>query len=131
VVLYDSAEGKEFFIEKIDAEQKCLGFIRLRFPSYFFDKKSKPLFSVLKDSAIIRELHIYGKAMEIGENDKKATQHKGLGEELLIRAEEIAEKEGIKSSQLFLASEYETITENLDTNLPIHTWLNQSLITSH
>ena len=96
VIAYDSAGGKEFFIEKIDGEKKCLGFIRLRLPSFLFDKKIKPLFPVLKDSALIRELHVYGKAMEIGEIDSKTTQHKGLGEELLILAEETVIKEGIK-----------------------------------
>ena len=96
IIKYDSAGGKEFFIEKIDGEKKCLGFIRLRFPSYLFNKKNKPLFSALQDSAIIRELHVYGKAMEIGENDIKSTQHKGLGEQLLQLAEEVAKKEGVK-----------------------------------
>ncbi|MCX6731307.1 MAG: tRNA uridine(34) 5-carboxymethylaminomethyl modification radical SAM/GNAT enzyme Elp3, partial [Candidatus Roizmanbacteria bacterium] len=94
IITYDSAGGKEYFIEKIDSQQKCMGFIRLRFPSYLFNKNSKSLFPSLKDSAIIRELHVYGKAMEIGENDTKATQHKGLGEELLTIAEEITKKEG-------------------------------------
>jgi len=95
-ITYDSAGGKEFFIEKIDTKKKCLGFIRLRFPSYLFSPKHKPLFTVLKDSAIIRELHVYGKAMEIGESNIKATQHKGLGEELLGEAEETAKKAGIQ-----------------------------------
>ena len=95
-ITYDSAGGKEFFIEKIDTKKKCLGFIRLRFPSYLFDKKNKSLFPVLNGSAIIRELHVYGKAMEIGENSAKATQHKGLGEELLSLAEETTQKEGIR-----------------------------------
>lgn len=95
-ISYDSAGGKEFFIEKIDNEKKCLGFIRLRLPSFLFDKKIKPLFPILKDSALIRELHVYGKAMEIGEIDSKTTQHKGLGEELLSLAEEEAKREGVK-----------------------------------
>ena len=95
VITYDSAGGKEFFIEKIDATKKCLGFIRLRLHSFLFDSSIKPLFTVLKDSAIIRELHVYGKAMEIGENNIKATQHKGLGEELLALAEKTAKKEGV------------------------------------
>lgn len=95
-IIYDSAGGKEYFIEKIDEDKKCLGFIRLRLPSYLYNVKNKPLFPVLYNSAIIRELHVYGKAMEIGENNREATQHKGLGEELLSLAEETAKKEGIK-----------------------------------
>ncbi len=93
---YNSAGGKEFFIEKIDRDKKCLGFIRLRLPSYLFDAKNKPLFSALENSAIIRELHVYGKAMEIGENNVEATQHKGLGEELIELAEKVAEKNNLQ-----------------------------------
>ena len=93
---YNSAEGKEHFVEIIDANKKCLGFVRLRFPSYLFSNKYKPLFSVLKNSAIIRELHVYGKAMEIGENDTKATQHKGIGEQLLTFSENIVKKNNIR-----------------------------------
>ena len=96
IIAYDSAGGKEFFIEKIDSQQKCMGFIRLRFPSYLFDRKIKPIFPALYDSAIIRELHVYGKAMEIGENDTKATQHKGLGEELILLAEETTKQQGVR-----------------------------------
>jgi len=96
IITYDSAGGKEYFIEIIDAEKKCLGFIRLRLPSFLFDKKIKPIFPVLNDSGIIRELHVYGKAMEIGEDDIKSTQHKGLGEQLLGLAEDITKKEGLK-----------------------------------
>ena len=95
VLSYESAGGKEFYIEKIDAEKKCLGFIRLRLPSFLFDAKMKPIFPVLKDAGIIRELHVYGKAMEIGEIDRTSTQHKGLGETLLELAEETAKKEGV------------------------------------
>ena len=51
---------------------------------------------MLKDSAIIRELHVYGKAMEMGETNVKSSQHKGLGEQLLTLAEEMAKKEGVK-----------------------------------
>lgn len=96
IIEYTSAGGKEFFIEKIDANKKCLGFIRLRLPSYLFERHNKPLFPLLQDSAIIRELHVYGKAMEIGESDAKATQHKGLGEQLLALAEDVTKKNGIK-----------------------------------
>lgn len=96
IIKYDSAGGKEFFIEKIDSQQKCMGFIRLRLPSHLFTKGAKPLFPELGHSALIREPHVYGKAMEIGESDAKATQHKGIGEELLTIAEETTKKEGVK-----------------------------------
>jgi len=93
---FNSAGGSEFFIEKIDTNKKCLGFIRLRFPSFLFDTKYKPLFPALIGSALIRELHVYGKSVQIGIKDARAHQHKGLGEELLERAEKITRENGIK-----------------------------------
>lgn len=92
---YSASGGKEFFIEKIDATKKCLGFIRLRFPSFLFDTSVHPLYKTLNDSALIRELHVYGKSTPIGEHIKKTTQHKGLGEELLSIAEDLVRNEGI------------------------------------
>ena len=33
--------------------------------------------------AMVRELHVYGKAVEIGELKERETQHKGLGKMLM------------------------------------------------
>ncbi len=46
-------------------------------------------------TAIIRELHIYGQALNLGEKGFEA-QHKGLGKMLMQKAEEIAKKQRIK-----------------------------------
>lgn len=93
---YPSSGGREFFIEKIDKDNRCLGFIRLRFPSYLFDKNTVPLYAALKGSAIIRELHVYGKSTPLGGQEIKSAQHKGWGEELLSIAEDLTEKAGIE-----------------------------------
>ena len=41
-------------------------------------------------SAIVRELHVYGPLVPVGQHSASAWQHKGLGEELLKEAERIA-----------------------------------------
>ncbi len=46
-------------------------------------------------TAIIRELHIYGQALNLGEKGFQS-QHRGLGKMLMQKAEEIAKKQGIK-----------------------------------
>lgn len=92
---YTSSGGREYFIEKIDAHKRCLGFIRLRFPSYLYDVSTPPLFKALENAAIIRELHIYGKSTPLGGQERKSAQHKGWGEELLARAEEIVRSASI------------------------------------
>ncbi|MCK4522433.1 MAG: tRNA uridine(34) 5-carboxymethylaminomethyl modification radical SAM/GNAT enzyme Elp3, partial [Nanoarchaeota archaeon] len=75
---YRASKGNEFFIS---AEYKgyILGFCRLRFPSEFLRKE------ITEDSALIRELHVYGQAVQIGK--KGAIQHKGIGKGLLREAE--------------------------------------------
>jgi len=95
-IAYNAGGGKEYFIEHIDAQKKCLGFIRLRFPSYLFKSKTKPLFKALHGCALIRELHVYGKATGIGKKDSNSRQHKGLGEQLLEYAEEKVRKAGFR-----------------------------------
>lgn len=80
VYKYDASGGKEFFIA---AENNVLlGFCRLRFPSQALRKE------ITKDSALIRELHVYGSAAGIGEEGN--IQHKGIGKRLLEMAERIA-----------------------------------------
>lgn len=85
VLEYASSDGKDFFISAEDFNQKILlGFCRLRFPSQSLRKE------ITKESALIRELHVYGQAAEIG--DIGDTQHKGFGKKLLKKAEEVAKK---------------------------------------
>ncbi len=80
---YTAANGKEFFISVEDTKQSLLlGFIRLR----------------IANNAFIRELHVYGKLVPIGEksDDILSHQHKGIGKALLEKAEEICISSGIK-----------------------------------
>ena len=41
-------------------------------------------------TAIIRELHVYGKALNLGEKDMVSAQHTGFGKALIQEAEKIA-----------------------------------------
>lgn len=88
VIKYDASDGKEFFISAEDFTQNILiGFCRLRFPGSFLHKE------ITKKSAIIRELHVYGQAVKIGNvGNVGNVQHKGWGKKLLKKAEEISIK---------------------------------------
>lgn len=90
VIAYDAAGGEEFFISIDDPEQDALiGFCRLRFPA----RQLRPEFNLR--TAIVRELHVYGKATEIGVIGIEGTaQHKGFGSQLLAVAERIAREHG-------------------------------------
>ncbi len=83
---YKANNGIEFFLS-IDNKKtdKIIGFCRLRFPAQQLRKE------FTKTTAIIRELHIYGKTTSVGKTGKKA-QHKGFGKILLKTAELICQE---------------------------------------
>lgn len=89
---YDASNGKEIFLSCEDKERKNIySLLRLR-----INKNNDNVLPVLKDSAIIREVHVYGQVASISKKDSPI-QHKGLGQEMTKEAERIAEKEfGIK-----------------------------------
>lgn len=82
---YQASQGTEIFISAEDTKNDIiLGFCRLRITSEPFRPE------ITKDSAGIRELHVYGAATEIGSHESSKIQHRGLGLQLLKKAEEIA-----------------------------------------
>lgn len=89
---YKTVDGDEYFITFEDSERIAVfGFLRLRIP--YKTLKRKKIFEYLpeiRDSAFIRELHIYGQLVGIGKTEYGAQQHIGLGKQLIAKAEEIA-----------------------------------------
>lgn len=82
---YEACDGKEIFLSFEDKKEKILaGFLRLRFPSKDAHRKEA------ENSAIVRELHIYGNMLKIGSKGENVGQHTGFGENLLKEAEKIA-----------------------------------------
>jgi len=57
------------------------------------DDKLYKLLPTLKNSALIREVHTYGKLVSVSQKDSKSPQHIGLGKKLIKEAENIAQKE--------------------------------------
>ena len=125
ITKYKASGGEEYFLEIVNKDDILFGLLRLRIfnennnlTSLCSDinnmliKNSKSKLSVnyfkkfrangnergnLKDKqAIIRELHVYGQALKIGQENESASQHKGLGKWLMSEAEKIASKNGIK-----------------------------------
>jgi elongator complex protein 3 len=89
-IFYSASKGKELFIS---AEHKnaLYGFCRLRLPLQSLRKE------ITKDSALVRELHVYGETTAIGEKGSKGgVQHRGLGKRLLAAAEKAAKAAGKK-----------------------------------
>ncbi|MBM3309326.1 MAG: GNAT family N-acetyltransferase, partial [Candidatus Altiarchaeales archaeon] len=85
---YRASNGKEIFLSFEDRTQDLLiGFLRLRIPYKPFMPEITP------QSALVRELHVYGPMLELGEKPEFEWQHRGYGKELLAEAEKIARKE--------------------------------------
>ena len=85
---FKSSGSTEYFIryETID-RKNILGFCRLRLPNGLYN----PFLPELYNSAIIRELHVYGKTTIVN-SKSKGIQHLGLGKKLVKKAEWISLK---------------------------------------
>jgi len=90
---YEASSGKEIFISAEDFENGILiGYLRLRFPS---DSIFRP--EITPETALVRELHVYGPEVPIGETaNERAFQHRGYGKKLLARAEGLSREKGFK-----------------------------------
>ena len=86
-VNYDSSGGKEVFLSYVDKDESIYGFLRLRKPSIKAHREE------VKDCCIVREIHVYGKSLRLGEKEKNETQHSGLGKNLMKDAEKISKEE--------------------------------------
>ncbi len=87
---YEASGGKEFFLSFEDENETLFGLLRMRI-------QSKPISglgqTIEGNSALVRELHIYGTEVPLSGQNPKAAQHKGLGKALMREAEQIAGKE--------------------------------------
>ena len=90
---YPASKGREIFLSYENKERtKLFSLLRLRIPSFLFEKNSFPIFKVLKESSIIREVKTFGELVPLKER-KRGVQHKGLGEKLIGEAERITKEE--------------------------------------
>jgi elongator complex protein 3 len=62
-------------------------FVRMRIPSALAHRRE------LKNAAVIRELRVYGKVVDVGRRRDEAWQHRGLGVDLMRRMEKSASEE--------------------------------------
>src|SRR3989344_2138085 len=95
---YAASEGKECFIQAVNKDNVLFGLLRLRIPGK--ESLETPVIPELKNAALIRELHVYGQSINIGEENKELGQHKGLGKELMKKAEEIIAKESKSNKEI-------------------------------
>ena len=85
---YDSSDGKEVFLSFEDKKESIYGFLRLRKPSSNAHREE-----IDEKTTIVRELHVYGKSLKIGDKVENEIQHSGLGKRLMKEAEKISKEE--------------------------------------
>lgn len=87
---YEACKGTEYFLSYEDVENDILiALLRLRFPY-------APHRAELKHAALVRDLHVYGELVGLGERKQQSWQHRGYGAHLLRKAEEIAADKGYR-----------------------------------
>jgi elongator complex protein 3 len=87
---YASSIGDEVFLQYITPDRRIAGFLRLSLPD------APPIIDELAGAAMIREVHVYGQSLSIGEEMPGKAQHSGLGKHLIERAAAIATERGFR-----------------------------------
>ena len=80
---YETYGGREIFLSYEDTNETLFGLLRMRIKTI----------AANVGLALIRELHIFGPEVPLGEKGNQVAQHRGLGESLLREAERIARAE--------------------------------------
>jgi elongator complex protein 3 len=90
---YFASGGKEVFLSMESKDKSLLfGFLRLR--NITFSHRKELHDNNKRNSAIIRELHVYGQVVDVGQkNNSLSFQHNGLGLHLIEEAEKISKEE--------------------------------------
>ena len=81
---YSTSVTNDHFLQFITPENKILGFCRLSLPKNMEE---------CQNTAMIREVHVYGKVAKIGDEATNA-QHMGLGTKLIEEACKISKESG-------------------------------------
>src|SRR5207247_3042205 len=86
-MVYEASGGTEIFLSFEDPKLDILvGYLRLRIPGEEAHRTE------IKDqnTAIIRELHVFGQTLPVGARNESAYQHRGYGTRLITEAERTA-----------------------------------------
>lgn len=92
VTEYDSSVSRERFIELVTEHDALLGFCRLSLPL----PAAELVTEELRGSALIRELHVYGASLALGQAPRSDAQHRGYGTRLLREAARLAAAAGFR-----------------------------------
>ncbi len=85
---YETSTGTEHFLSMTTPDDRLLAFLRLALPTdpAFIDE--------IANSALIREVHVYGALTPLGEHAINAPQHQGFGRHLITHSTHLARAAG-------------------------------------
>lgn len=90
ITTYDTDATTEHFLSFETDDERIAGFLRLSFP-----RQDIPLpLPELAGHAMIREVHVYGPSLPLGEESEGEAQHIGLGSRLIAQAKQMAREAG-------------------------------------
>lgn len=87
---YETDGTVEHFLSYETADNRLAGFLRLSFP----EKNVTHPLPELQNHAMIREVHVYGPVLNLGESSQGEAQHIGVGSKLIHKAKEMAKAAG-------------------------------------
>ena len=90
-LVYSAGGAEEHFLSFVTPDDKLAGFLRLSLPGAESPDTGQ---SDLAGAALIREVHVYGQSLPVGEDQDGAAQHAGLGRRLIQWAEQIGQQQG-------------------------------------
>jgi elongator complex protein 3 len=85
---YEAGVCDEQFLEFATPEDRIVAFLRLSLP------REKSFVSEIAGSAVIREVHVYGASLGLGNRAEDKPQHRGLGGRLVEEAAQRAREAG-------------------------------------
>ncbi len=97
---YAADGAEEHFLSFDTPDDRLAGFLRLSLPA---DDSPDTGLNDLSGAAIIREVHVYGQSLEVGDNKDGAAQHIGLGTTLIENAERVARENGFNKLAVIAA----------------------------
>jgi len=101
---YSPAISEEHFISYRTAEGHIAGYLRLSLPQPSeIGQQVIAAIPELRGAALIREVHVFGQALAVGEAKDGAAQHIGLGSHLIAYAEQIARQKGCRKIAVIAA----------------------------
>jgi elongator complex protein 3 len=90
VIEYSTSVGSEIFLQFVTDSGQIAGFLRLSLPS------ESVAIPEIQNSAMIREVHVYGLLASIGQKERLRSQHLGLGRQLIAEATRRARLQGYR-----------------------------------